>query len=235
MLGTRRPRERSRSQDRERTPQVPVKESVKNKTKERMSSGGFTEPQLANKPSYREGSGSHYGVSEHMQPLGEAPNARVKARVRPDNVRQHTLSHVKGQQMGVQTPEGTPAPTAAPLEDRDTHAAPQITVDDENDDDYAPAAASKKQRSRTAKRQSKVAASLSESTSATPKASKASEPTRITLGEGSPNKKYDADKLKKVVEAAKERAISVGRPGQYSPNTTPSYSILARMRRTVRI
>lgn len=172
----------------------------------------WSEPSLVQKPSYRDQSGgSYYGVSEHMQPLGEAPNARVKARVKPENVRRSVLGK-GGAAMGLdpmETPEGTPAPVQTQVE---TPSQPRIVVEDERDDDYAPTGNGKKKersaRPRTAQRRSEATPIPSTSTSTSkPTASKPNPPAIVNR-----NRIYSAKKLKSVVEAAKTRALDVGKP-----------------------
>lgn len=204
---TRTLRERSRSRDPDSTQQSQVKTAVKDKTKEKMSSDRWVEPAVVQRPSFREG-GSNYGVSEYMQPLGEAPNARVKARVKVDCGRKSLLGKGSGA-IGVDaqnTPEGTPQPPTQTQ--RDTPTLPQIKIEDENDGDYAPAAGKRKDRAakpRAAKRQSDAPSASGTAGSAPPKPQK-------PLKNINKNKKYDAVKLWKVVEAAKERAMEVGKP-----------------------
>ncbi|QIW99627.1 hypothetical protein AMS68_005145 [Peltaster fructicola] len=85
--------------------------AVKEVKKEKVSGpmDKWVEPALSSKASYEDHNGVAYGVMEHMQPLGEAPNGRVRARVKPEGARKSLAgrSAVTAQA----TPEGTPQPT----------------------------------------------------------------------------------------------------------------------------
>ena len=151
-------------------------------------------------------SGSHYGVAEHMQPLGEAPNARVKARVKPDGGRKSMLGKGAAGLGGdaQETPDGTPAPPSAPQPTMEQSPAPKIVVEDEDDGDYAPNGTNKtKERAanpRAARRSSGLPAI-----------------TGTAQRKGGKGKRYfpkaDPDgKIKEVVEEAKRRAVEVGKP-----------------------
>ena len=209
MLGTRTLRERSRersrtrepdgSEQKARTPQVKEPKQAE-KSSEKLSSGGFTEPPVLARASYKDSTASYYGVSDYMQPLGEAPSQKVKTRIKADGARKSMVG-----KDGTPQPKdgGTPQP---PIQSqRDTPSLPQIKVEDENDGDYAPKGSAKKQRTRAAKRQSDA-----------PAASRATAPAHSKPQTASKdinkNKKYDAVKLKSVVEAAKKRAIDVNKP-----------------------
>ena len=216
MLGTRNLRDRSTSRDREGRQQSQSKASAKDKGKEKAEMASWAEPALAQKPSYRDTKGgSYYGVSEHMQPLGEAPNARVRARVKAEGGRKSVLGRSAGA-IGVDaqdTPEGTPAPPPAPQPQIDTSSQPRIVVDDEDDGDYAPNGDGKKKerstRPRTVKRQSDAGKALSNSGSKTSKPSKSTGKAKEDLD--APHT-YTGAKVKAVVEAAKVRAIECGKP-----------------------
>ena len=169
----------------------------------------WVEPSLAEKPSYRDHKGgSYYGVSEHMQPLGEAPNARVKTRVKPDGLRKSVLgkSAAAAGLDARDTPEGTPAPQESVKPDVDPPSNPRVKVEDENDGDYAPTANGKKKsrthRPRPMKRQSEEGLRHSNA------GPSQNGPPRIV----NMNKRYNAEKLKDVVEEAKRRAHAAGKP-----------------------
>jgi hypothetical protein len=182
---------------------------------------GWIEPAIAAKPSFEDHGGAPYGVLEHMQPLGEPPSTRVRARVKGDGARKSMLGR-SGAGAGLdaqETPEGTPGPPSAsqavyePLP-----PLPPIAMDDEDDDDYAPGKKSKKKervaKPRAPKRQSESAGPPAEA----PPASKGkgrskkivekpTEPEHINT-----NRFYNAEKLKSVVFEAKNRAVEAGKP-----------------------
>jgi hypothetical protein len=180
---------------------------VKIKAEETGTMDDFEEPKIAHNPSYRDHhGGSHYGVAEHMQPLGEAPNARVKARVKADGGRKSTLG--KGAAgLGVdaqETPDGTPAPPSVPQTTMEQSPAPKIVVEDENDGDYAPNGTNKRKeravKLRAARRSSGLPAT-----------------TGTAQSKGGKGKRHfpkaDPDgKIREVVEEAKRRAVEVGKP-----------------------
>ena len=210
MLGTRTLRNRSASREPQADQQSQFENRVKIKTEGYPTTDEWEEPSLSEKPSYRELNGGPYHVvSEHMQPLGEAPNARVKARVKPDGGRKSVLGK-SAAAVGLdaqETPEGTPAPQTTSQAPVNTRPQPQIVVDDEQDGDYAPNVAGKKKerssRTRAAKRRSEATPGPSKATSAKTK------PPKSDINK---NKLYDAKKLNAVVEAAKQRARDVGKP-----------------------
>ena len=206
MLGTRTLRDRSSSRDPEADRQTQKKPAVKIKTEEKGTMDEWEEPKVVQKqnPSYRDQrGGSYYGVSEHMQPLGEAPNARVKARVKAEGGRKSMLG--KGAAgLGVdaqETPDGTPAPPSAPPPPMEPSPAPKIVIEDEDDGEYAPNGTGKRKervaKPRTARRSSGV-------------------PTTAQTKPSRPKPyfpKADPDgKIKGVVEEAKRRASQVGKP-----------------------
>lgn len=169
----------------------------------------WVEPAVAAQPSYQDHNGAPYGVLEHMQPLGEAPSAKVKARVKSEVPRK---SHIGRSSAAAgldaqETPEGTPAPPPPIPAPVNGSAPPPIVIDDEKDEDYAPAVKKKESttRSRVGKRHSEPAQANTKAKAAT-----ANHTTPITAV---PRKRvYDAAKLKRVVEAAKVRAMEVGKP-----------------------
>ena len=209
MLGTRALRD---STPRERDVDVkPQKKATAGKTKaEDKAAVEFREPSIASHPSYKDThGGSFYGVAEHMQPLGEAPNARVKARVKVDGGRKSMLG--KGA-LGVgadaqETPDGTPAPTSASAVQVGQSPAPTIVIEDEGDADYAPNGVDKR-RARAVERAAKRPArrSAGPPTSGKKAQSKSASPQKSFP-------KADPDgMIRKVVEEAKRRANEVGKP-----------------------
>ncbi|KAK1035647.1 hypothetical protein LTR33_016444, partial [Friedmanniomyces endolithicus] len=104
--------------------------------------GDWVEPSLTSAPSYEDHYGAPHGVLEHMQPLGEAPSAKVKSRVRSEGPRKsaHGRSSAAVGLDAQETPEATPAPpAAAPVQVDGSIPPPAVKADDEKDDDYAPA------------------------------------------------------------------------------------------------
>lgn len=100
----------------------------------------WVEPPLDQpKPSYEDHGGSAFGVLEDMLPLGQGPNAKVKARVRGEPLSKKLLGKsVAGIASDTQdTPEATPAPQE-PLPTQ-----PLLIFDDERDQDYKPKTAKK--------------------------------------------------------------------------------------------
>ena len=112
---------------------------------------GWTEPPLEQaKPSYEDHGGMPYGVLEDMLPLGQAPSAKVKARVRTDP---SGLKKIMGKNAGGlisdahDTPEMTPvfdddqavaAAAAASLDPTAFTNQPLLIFDDDKDQDYMP-------------------------------------------------------------------------------------------------
>ncbi|KAK3674584.1 hypothetical protein LTR78_005670 [Recurvomyces mirabilis] len=210
-------RDTSRLRDRRGTPQKEPEQANGGKVavakKERTFMDQWVEPSLASQPSYQDHHGAPYGVLEHMQPLGEAPNAKVKSRVRSDAPRKSVMgrSSAAAGLEAQETPEGTPTPQAAPTLQPSEPAPPAPpVVDDERDDDYAPVPKKKgpAKTLRTTQRRSDAAAPA---------------PGRVEAGSSSRGKGqpatgkvkgriYDPPKMKRVVEAAKSRAIEVGKP-----------------------
>lgn len=204
MLGPRTLRDRSSSRGPEVRQESQSKKSVKGKGDDMATSSGWTEPALAQKPSYKETKGgSFYGVAEHMQPLGEAPSARVKTRVKADGARKSVLGK-NAAALGLDaqdTPEGTPAPQAVQQDEVSAPVQPQIVVDDEDDGDYAPKSTGKKgnraARARTVKQRG----------AATSKAAPKPSPVNVPK-----DKKYSGDRLRNIVEQAVIRAYDMGKP-----------------------
>jgi len=171
----------------------------------------WVEPAVSEKPSYQEQQGVPYGVLEHMQPLGEAPSARVKTRVKAESSRKSVLGR-SAAAVGVdaqETPDGTPAPhVPSPPAQVDASSQAPVAVDDAKDGDWAPGTKSKHKekdrhtRNRTTKRRSD-AHNIIKKTSTDP----TDTPAPVNT-----NRIYDAPKLKLVVESAKKRALEVGKP-----------------------
>lgn len=167
----------------------------------------FEEPKIAHNPSYRDHhGGSFYSIADQMQPLGQAPNARVKARVKADGGRKSMLGKgAAATGVGAQeTPDGTPAPTSAPTTHMEQSPAPKIVIEDENDGDYAPNGSGKR-KERPAKpraaRRSSVVSSTTKNAQPKPTSSKKVFPRADPEG-----------KIREVVEEAKRRAQEFGKP-----------------------
>lgn len=171
----------------------------------------WVEPAVSEKPSYEDHHGSPFGVVEHLQPLGEPPNAKVKARVKSEAPRKSILgrSSAVGVLEGQETPEGTPAPQLASTPQENGMAQPTIVIDDEKDADYAPGGKKKDRttRSRITKRSNEPTYQAQVSTESynpsleSPVGTKKRKRKRLFMGA----------KLQRVVEAAKERAIRLGK------------------------
>lgn len=184
-----------------------AKVQSKEKTREKSAQGkldSWVEPSVATKPSFEDHGGAPYGVLEGMQPLGEPPSARARARAKGEGARKSMLGRsAAGAGLEAQeTPESTPGPQASAPVEPELPPPPPIVIDDEDDDDYAPGTKKikKKERaskSRAPKRSSEPAESAAGPSTTQPK--KRNE--RINT-----NKIYNAKKLKAVVEEAKRRA-----------------------------
>jgi hypothetical protein len=201
------------------TPRGQDRDKTKSKTTMNGTLDGWIEPSLAAKPSFEDHGGAPYGVLEHMQPLGEPPSTRVRARVKGDGARKSILGK-SGAGTGLdaqETPEGTPGPPSASQAAVEPYPPlPPIAFDDEDDDDYAPGKKSKKKervaKPRATKRQSESAGPPAEapppSGKGKGKVKKAAvpKPERVNT-----NKIYYPEKLRSVVEEAKKRAREAGR------------------------
>ncbi|KAK4903396.1 hypothetical protein LTR27_000327 [Elasticomyces elasticus] len=168
---------------------------------------GWVEPAVASAPSFADHNGVAHGVLEHMQPLGEAPSAKVKSRVRSEAPRKSVMGRSSAAVSldAQETPEGTPAPQPPPpLVQTAGSMLPPVVVDDEKDDDYAPAVNKKAgaTKAKAAPRNSEAAGSSKKSRADSRKGAASTTKKRV----------YDAPKLQRVVEAAKTRAIDVGKP-----------------------
>lgn len=207
------------SRDSDATGNTTPRGQDREKSKSKSMNGtldGWVEPSLAAKPSFEDHGGAPYGVLEHMQPLGEAPSTRVRARVKGDGARKSLLGK-GGAGAGLdaqETPEGTPGPQSSQAALEPLPPLLPIAMDDDDDDDYAPGKKSKKKervaKPRANKRQSESAGPPSD-TAPTGKGKgrgkKAAEKAeRINM-----NKIYYPEKLKAVVDEAKRRAIEAGK------------------------
>ncbi|KAK0873885.1 hypothetical protein LTR87_011815 [Friedmanniomyces endolithicus] len=168
--------------------------------------GDWVEPSLTSAPSYEDHYGAPHGVLEHMQPLGEAPSAKVKSRVRSEGPRKsaHGRSSAAVGLDAQETPEGTPAPpAAAPVQVDGSIPPPAVKADDEKDDDYAPAVNKKAgaPRPKPAPRHSDATGSAKKLRAEARKG-----------GSSAKKRVYDPAKLQRVVESAKARAMEVGKP-----------------------
>ncbi|MBE7181982.1 MAG: hypothetical protein INR71_12395, partial [Terriglobus roseus] len=99
----------------------------------------WVEPDLRSASSYQDHGGLPYGVLEHMQPLGEAPNAKVKARVKVDGARKSALgrSAAAAGWDAQETPEGTPGPPASSQPTTNGQFGGRGRLGDAKDDNYA--------------------------------------------------------------------------------------------------
>ncbi|KAI6874619.1 hypothetical protein KC338_g1118 [Hortaea werneckii] len=205
---------RSAPHDFETTRPTPSKANSKDKTREKTFMDQWVEPAIATKPSYEDHHGAPYGVLEHMQPLGEAPSAKVKGRVKTEGPRKSTLgrSAAAGGLEGAQeTPEGTPAPPPEPALATNGSTQPPVVMDDEKDADYAPVRKRKEGkvgRPRKEKQPSDSAPAKARK-SKTPRQSQSQTPVEPSTGR---KRVYTPDKLMRVVQSAKERAIQVEKP-----------------------
>jgi hypothetical protein len=209
-----------------------VNTTGKEKTKEKTFMDRWVEPPVATAaPSYQDHGGAPYGVLDGMQALGDLPSAKVKGRVKGEGARKSVL----GRSAAVdaqETPQGSPAPQP-PTPQPEPPPPQTIVIDDEKDDDYAPKVNGKKRdrttRNRGLKRVSQPAASVTPAppasafTSTHPPPAAASPavmaaPTPVPTPAAAMHRnlphapEYGGDKLKRVVEAAKARAIEVGKP-----------------------
>ncbi|KAF2722328.1 hypothetical protein K431DRAFT_302694 [Polychaeton citri CBS 116435] len=172
----------------------------------------WVEPLLEEKPSWETGLGTGpYGVMSDMQTLGEPPSSKVKARIKADAPRKSGLA--KGwaaiNAEGQGTPEVTPGPSVLQSSFDADLPSPRIpiVIDDEADTDYNPKTKVKKEKpakqSGGAKRFNQPAPIAKPKP--TPRKKPPAEPVNT-------NDVYNPKKLKKVVEAAMERAHEVGKP-----------------------
>ena len=205
------------------TPRGQDKEKAKSKSMN-GTLDGWVEPSLAAKPSFEDHGGAPYGVLEHMQPLGEAPSTRVRARVKGDGARKSLLGK-GGAGAGLdaqETPEGTPGPQSSQAAMEPLPPLPPVAMDDSDDDDYAPGKKSKKKervaKPRATKRQSESAGPSADAPPSgkgkgrgkkekvVEKPAAEKPPERINI-----NRIYYPEKLKAVVDEAKKRATETGK------------------------
>lgn len=229
--------DQTQSQNDNRNSRSHSKEKAKVKTQTFMDKymDKWVEPPVAAAPSYLDHGGLPYGVLDSMQPLGELPNAKVKGRVKGEGARKSVLGRASA--VDAQETQETPQPpTPQPA---DLPAAIPPVIDDEKDDDYAPKVNGGKRRDRTtrnrpgAKRASQPASSVTPvpQTAPTPAPVQTLPAAPATMATPTPTPapartpsaapivqlpahpaEYGGDKLKRVVEAAKARAIEVGKP-----------------------
>jgi hypothetical protein len=176
---------------------------AKDKSREKTFMDRWVEPTLAApKASYQDHGGLPYGVLEHMQPLGEAPSAKVKARVKGEGARKSLLGR-NAATLGMEaqdTPEGSPAPSRLPLMEP-VEGLPIMVKEDDKDEDYAPQPGKRGER-KTRARTAKPPGRKSESgATATP-----------IKKEAPATEWYDTEKLQDVIESAKQRAYAANRP-----------------------
>ncbi|EMC95572.1 hypothetical protein BAUCODRAFT_494698 [Baudoinia panamericana UAMH 10762] len=181
-----------------------VKDVHMEKTKGKPAMGQWVEPPVATRPSYQDHNGAPYGVVEHMQPLGEVPSAKVKGRVRSEAPRKSVMgrSSAAVSADGQATPEGTPVPQTATTVPPDVPAVPAVVIDDVRDAEYAPMAKKKETSTATPPTQRR-------------KRRKEITPANIRVGDKLPSgatRKYDAAKLKSVVDSAIARAVEANKP-----------------------
>nr|XP_023908645.1 transcription intermediary factor 1-alpha-like [Quercus suber] len=176
----------------------------------------WLEPSVRKQSSYQDHGGAPYGVLEHMQPLGELPNSKVKARVKTDGARKPALgrSAVAVGQEAQETPEGTPVPPTIPAHSARAVRSPahmggvvnnQVMMDDDKDGDYAP---STKKQERVGKMR---AAKPRRSEGGVASRTVASETRRYSTPAAG-DLSLSQMKLQKIVEEAKKRAVDVGKP-----------------------
>lgn len=120
--------------------------SARDKPRDQRPSGPmdkWVEPAIATKASYEDHHAAPYGVLEHMQPLGERPSSKVRARTKvAEGSRKAVLARLTANTagLGIQgTPEGTPQPPAlARVKDESAPVRTDTEDDREGDEDYAP-------------------------------------------------------------------------------------------------
>lgn len=179
--------------------------------------GGFVEPALAGAASFEDHGGQAYGTTEDMQPLGERPSSKVKQRVKHEAPRKSALgrSWAAVNSDVHETPDSTPGPAPEP---EPSQPVPMV-ADDDNDGDYAPKVKSikapKKERAQRGPKQSRQSTTPAAAPVApTPPQARVSNTGAVKKPPKSPPKTplNEQKKLARVTEAAKERAIQVGKP-----------------------
>lgn len=200
---------------------------VAGKEKTQTQIDRWIEPPVAIAASYTDHGGAPYGVLDGMQALGDLPSAKVRGRVKGEGVRKSVLGRASAADADG-TPGGSPAPQPPTPQPADLPAPHTLVIDDEKDDDYAPKLNGKRKdrvtRNRGSKRVSQPASSVTPAPTPAPTLPKApavmatSTPAAAAAPALSASQipahptEYDGDKLKRVVEAAKARAIDVGKP-----------------------
>ncbi|PNS20710.1 hypothetical protein CAC42_2955 [Sphaceloma murrayae] len=186
----------------------------------RRQDADWLEPNVKEtKASYEDHGGAAFGVLEDMQPLGQKPNAKVKARVKPEPLRK-TL----GKSMGALhdhnvTPEGTPSvetPRSASVPQEEAANVPLPTLEEATDDDYTPSMAKKTAKARRVRGSSGISDLVkTASPSAPPTAPSVREPSATTpvpstrMSDLSPEE-LDRINFEAVVESAEKRARALG-------------------------
>ena len=151
----------------------------------------WVEPPLAPpKPSWADHGGAPYGVLEYIQPLGQPPSAKVKARVKEPPRKAAVAKSVAAERReSVDTPDGTPAPTAVPNMANKKKTVPPAKAVSTTPKEQTPAQGGR--RTRAAQAQT----------------------VKLKTTAGAPKTAvYDEIKLKRVVESAKSRAIAQNKP-----------------------
>jgi hypothetical protein len=189
---------------------VPI--TAKDKSREKTFMDRWVEPTLAApKASYQDHGGLPYGVLEHMQPLGEAPSAKAKARVKGEGARKSLLGR-NAVNLGMEaqdTPEGSPAPARLPLMEP-VEGLPIMVKEDDKDEDYAPQSGKRVER-KTRPRAAKPAVRKSESGATTTPIKKETQATSDKQS-GPRSAWYSNEKLQEVIDSAKQRAYAANRP-----------------------
>lgn len=170
----------------------------------------WLEPTVRKESSYQDHGGTAYGVLEHMQPLGELPNAKVKARVKPDGTRKSVLgrSSAAAGHDAQETPEGTPTPTPVPFPPVALSATAMNgdgTTQEDQDDDYAP-------RVKKPDRAAKARATKARRSEALAQAKAAAAVERPDTASATSKLTMSRKKVLGIVESAKARALKAGKP-----------------------
>lgn len=222
-----------------KTPRSTTESSQKNQSKgagkekvQTLMDKWVEPPVAAAAPSYADHGGHGYGVLDGMQALGDLPSAKVKGRVKGEGARKSVLGRASAVD-ALDSPHGSPAPQPPTPQPADLPAPHTLVIDDEKDDDYAPKVTSKKRdrttRNRGARRVGNPSSSLTPVPTPLPPAAPAVVATPTPTPAPAPvmslpasaiqlpvlpavPAEYGGDKLKRVVEAAKARAIEVGKP-----------------------
>lgn len=141
----------------------------------------WEEPPLEQaKASYEDHGGAPFGVLEDMLPLGQAPNAKVRSRVRGEAGARKTAlgKNAAGVISDTQdTPESTPAfdPPASTFDQNPLPGQPLLVFDDEKDQDYMPRKSKKTAKGRASR--SSLARTAASSPANTPTPAAADSPS----------------------------------------------------------